>query len=86
MPVISYYETLLFHNAMGKHKDTFIYYPIAIAKCYEIGTKYRYFCIAMTKTYPSLPSHFAVTEIYKSEYGMPYATRLLRIPFEDISQ
>lgn len=85
-PIISHSEMIIFHNAMCQHKDIYYYHPIAVAKCFEIGTKYRFLCIAKTKSIPSIPSHFANIEIYQSERGMPYATRLAQTPFDGIFQ
>jgi hypothetical protein len=81
-PVITKYEALLFYNAMKKHKDHFIYNPIAIARREETGTKYRFLCIATPKTNPGPSSHFADIEIYKPNNGMPYATCLFRLDFD----
>jgi len=80
-PVISSYEALLLYNALKRHDDNFYYYPIAIAKREEIGTKYRYLCIAKPKTIPGPPSHYADVEVYKPYAGMPYATCLYRLDF-----
>ena len=83
-PVISYYESLLFYNALFQYKDNFYYSPIAIAKREETGTKYRFLCIAKPKTYPGACSHLTTIEIYKPANGMPYTTKLSRIPFPQL--
>lgn len=85
-PAFTSYELQLFHNAMCHHKDTYYYYPIAVAKNKEVGTKYRFLCIAKSKSYPYTPSHFANIEIYKSDRGAPYATRLIKLPFDFLIQ
>lgn len=82
-PVISYYEALLFYNVMQKHQDEFYYTPIAKAKREETGMKYRFLCIAMLKSKPGLSSHFADIEIYKPISGMPYATNLFKVEFNN---
>lgn len=77
-PVITKYEALLFYNAMQNHQDAFYYTPIAVAKHEEIGTKYRFLCIAAPKANPEASSLFADIEIYKPVAGRPYATCLYR--------
>ena len=78
-PTISPYVALLFYNAMLRHYDFFSYTPVAVAKREEIGTKYRYLCIAQARNAPDQDSLFACIEIYKPIAGMPYATRLHRM-------
>ncbi|HWT76894.1 MAG TPA: hypothetical protein VN258_19510 [Mobilitalea sp.] len=81
-PEITYYEALLFYNAMQRHLDPYYYKPIAVAKREQSGMKYRFLCIAMPKYAPGPPSHFADIEIYKPIAGMPYASGLYRIDFD----
>lgn len=83
-PVISHYESLLFINALSKHKDQYRYYPISVAKREEIGLKYRYLCIAKSAIIDESRSHFANIEVYKPPQGMPYVTRLRRLSFDQI--
>lgn len=83
-PIKSNYEVLLLYNALRRHPDSYSYKPIAIAKREETGTKYRYLCIATSKSNPFCASHFADIEIYKPQMGMPYATSLYRIEFVDM--
>ncbi|MDF2537243.1 MAG: hypothetical protein K0S76_264 [Herbinix sp.] len=78
-PLVSYYDSLLFYNSISRYKDPYSYKPIAIAKREEIGLKYRFLCVAVPKEATQPTSHFALIEIYKSEKGMPYITRLHRI-------
>jgi len=84
-PLISQYELLLFYNAVSRHIDSNHYIPIAMAKREESGMKYRFLCIAEPNTYHGPPTHFANIEIYKSEQGMPYATRIHKIQFDQYS-
>lgn len=79
-PRISPYDALLFYNAMKRHYDLFYYTPIAVAKREEVGTKYRFLCIAHYRNAPEQDSLFARIEVYKPIAGMPYATRLHRLP------
>jgi len=81
-PLISQDDFLLFCNALSRHKDSYYYRPIAIAKCEEAGLKYRFLCIAEPNTFQGPPTHFANIEIYKPTQGMPYATRIHRICFD----
>ena len=81
-PVITYYDSLMFYNALKKHPDSYFYRPIAIARREETGIKYRFLCIAFPKDNPFNPAHFADIEIYKPLLGMPYATSLFKIDFE----
>ena len=81
-PTVSPYDALLFYNTMKRHYDLFDYIPIAVAKREEIGTKYRYFCVAQARNAPDQASLFANIEIYKPIAGMPYATRLHRFSQE----
>ncbi len=83
-PWISGYEALLFHNAMQKHKASFQYNPIALAKHEEIGMKYRFLCIATPKNQMVPPAHFAIVELYKPINGMPYLSMILRANFDDM--
>ncbi|MDF2904734.1 MAG: hypothetical protein K0R34_55 [Herbinix sp.] len=78
-PTISPYDALLFYNAMKRHYDPFCYTPVAVAKREEIGTKYRYLCIAHYRNALEQDSLFARIEIYKPIAGMPYATCLHRL-------
>lgn len=83
-PFMSNYEIVLLHNALRRHQDNFFYNPIALAKREEAGMKYRFLCIAVPKTYPGPPSHFADIEIYKPMKGMPYCTSLYRKDFDSM--
>ena len=83
-PDITEYEASLFNYAMYEHKDYYYYCPIAIAKREEIGMKYRFLCIAKPWDALAYCSHLAEIEIYKPVAGMPYATCLYRICFDDI--
>lgn len=78
-PIQSPYDVLLFYNSMKKHIDSFCYTPIAIARREEIGTKYRFLCLAYDKADPDAASQFASIEIYKPMTGLPYPTRLHRL-------
>ena len=82
-PTVSPYDALLFYNTMKRYYDQFEYIPIAVAKREEIGTKYRYLCIAQARNAPDHDTLFAGIEIYKPIAGTPYATRLHRF-FPDI--
>jgi hypothetical protein len=81
-PQISPYELLLFNNAVSRHKDSYGYWPIAMAKREETGIKYRFLCIAQSLSPLAPPSHFACIEVYKSEKGMPYVTRIHKSSFD----
>lgn len=81
-PVLTNYDALMFYNILSKHPDMYYYRPIAIAKREETGVKYRYLCIAFSKSNPYYPSHFADIEIYKPPRGIPYATSLYRMDFD----
>lgn len=83
-PLVSYYDVLLFYNAMKKHQDGYDYSPIAVAKREEYGLKYRFLCIAKPKLNPGFSSHFADIEIYKPRKGLPYATYLYRLDFNQL--
>jgi hypothetical protein len=83
-PAISDYELLLLQNALHKHHDEYQYHPIAIARREETGVRYRFFCIAVSISDTSLPSHFADIEIYKPPTGMPYISSLYRIQFDSL--
>jgi hypothetical protein len=83
-PYLSEYDTLILYNALTKHSDSFYYKPIALAKREETGMKYRFLCIALPKEFPINPSHFADIEVYKPQLGMPYATGLYRIEFDNM--
>lgn len=76
---ITHDEALIFYNALIRHNDPFYYYPIAVAKREETGTKYRFLCIARPKNVPAQSSHFVGIEIYKPILGMPYATCLHKL-------
>ncbi|MDF2484638.1 MAG: hypothetical protein K0R46_806 [Herbinix sp.] len=78
-PITSHYDALLFYNAMKRHYDPFYYIPISVAKREEIGTKYRFLCIARDRSNPEQASLFAKIELYKPPVGIPYATSLYRI-------
>ena len=80
-PVISFEELLLYHNAISYHSDSFYYHPVAVAKRHETGVRYRFLCIINPKGFPEGPTHFAITELYKPDQGMPYVTRV--IPLTD---
>lgn len=82
---LSYYDIIMFHNVMNSHCDSYIYIPIALAKREEIGIKYRYLCIAQPKSIYGPDSHLVIVEIYRSEMGVPYATRIKRIHFDELS-
>jgi hypothetical protein len=83
-PVISDYENYLFFFAMRRNQDIYRYYPIAVAKREEVGTKYRFLCIAVPKKQPDTPSHFADIGIYKPAQGLPYPICLYCQDFESI--
>jgi hypothetical protein len=83
--LISQSDLLLFYNSISCHKNPFIYRPIALAKRDEVGTKYRFLCIAQSDQFPGHSSHFANIEIYKPEKGMPYTTRIHRINFDQFT-
>lgn len=82
-PVVPYYEMMLFQNAISQNRDAFCYFPVAMAKRCEVGMKYRYLCIVRQNTFPAKPTSFVIIEIYKSELGIPYITRRLRVTAED---
>lgn len=83
-PTITYYEALLLYNALQKHQDDYRYHPVALAKREEVGTKYRFLCIATPESNPLLSSHFADIEVYKPINGMPYITSLFRLDFDNM--
>lgn len=82
-PVIPCYESVLFHNAMSNCRDTSIFFPVAVAKRHETGTKYRYLCVVCPDTVPASATSFVIIEIYKSELGAPYVTRRLYLSVVD---
>ncbi len=62
-PTVSPYDALLFYNTMKHHHDLFDYIPIAVAKREEIGTIYRYLCIAQASNAPDQDTLFVGIEI-----------------------
>lgn len=83
-PLVSHYDVLLFYNVMDKHQDHYFYRPIAVARREEYGWKYRFMCIAMPRQNPGVISHFADIEIYTPYKGLPYASYLCRIDFDQL--
>lgn len=83
-PNITYDDYIMFHNVMNNHVDSYVYQPIALARREEIGTKYRFLCIAQPKDLFRPDSHLVIIEIYRSQKGSPYATRLKRISFDEL--
>lgn len=83
-PAISNYDSLIFYNALKKHSDFYYYKPIALAKREETGMKYRFLCIAIPRSTPCHPSHFAQIEVYKPQMGMPYVTINYRLEFDKL--
>lgn len=83
-PVISYYEMLLFRNAIKNHSNYFYYIPIAIARREEAGRRYRFLCIAKAVA-SGLSTHFSDIEVYKPHFGKPYATCVNNIAFDCMS-
>lgn len=83
-PVIPLKELLLFHNALSHRSESCGYYPVAVAKRSETGIRYRFLCIDNRVKLPGTPSRFLITEIYKPEQGMPYVTRIIPIPIENL--
>lgn len=81
---MTYNESMLLQYVMKKHRDSFYYIPIAVAKREEIGIKYRFLCIAHSKLNKS-PSHFTIIGLYKPEKGMPYATSMGKITFDNFN-
>jgi hypothetical protein len=82
-PVIPCYELLLFHNAMSQYRDACSFFPVAVAKRCEMGTKYRYLCLAKPEAVPDGPTKFVIIELYKPEMGAPYVTQRLCVSVED---
>lgn len=81
---ISNYEALLLYNALKRHKDTFCYHPIAVAKREETGMKYHFLCIAEPTSIHCGNTHFVDIELYKPMAGMPYITRMKKLNFEGL--
>lgn len=73
-PYLTPYDSFIFYNAIGKHKDYF-YTPVAVAKQIVNGTNYRFICIAEPQQ-ENLSAHFAVADIYKPISGEPYVTNI----------
>ncbi|MDF2540408.1 MAG: hypothetical protein K0S47_126 [Herbinix sp.] len=80
-PFLSHYEMILFQSVIGQHRD-YLYYPVSVARRHEIGTKYRYLCIAKKNHTDSGYDTFANIEIYQPLRGKPYPTRIHRIDFD----
>jgi len=85
------YETMIddrdlyiLYYALRKHKDSYNYYPLAMAKRAEIGSNYRFLCIAVPKENHECASHLAVIGVYLPPAGKPYATCLYRKDFDQI--
>ncbi len=70
----------MFRDTMSCRTDPYHYYPVAMAKRSEVGTRYRYLCLKNPKTFG--PSGLVIAEIYKPEQGMPYTTKLIPVSIE----
>lgn len=77
-PMISHYEALLFYHALRRHRDSYHYYPIAVASREEVGMKYHFLCIAKLISDPAFSSQLVEIEIYKPAKSLPYATYIHR--------
>lgn len=76
-PYLTPYDSFIFYNAIGKHKDYF-YTPIAVAKQIVNGTNFRFICIAKPLL-DNLNPHFAIVDIYKPINGEAYTTNITAI-------
>lgn len=82
--MIDDYDIHLLYNAMRRHQDAYNYYPLAVAKREEIGSNYRFLCIAIPKANQEYASHLTVIGVYKPPAGIPYATCLYRQDFDQL--
>jgi len=74
----------ILYTALQKYKDQYNYYPLVVAKRDEIGSNYRFLCIAIPKANPEHVSHLAEIGVYAPPAGKPYATCLHRRDFDQI--
>jgi hypothetical protein len=77
-PKISNYEALLFYHALRRHRDSYYYFPIAVASREEVGVKYHFLCIAKPKSNQASSSQLVEIEVYKPAKSLPYATYIHR--------
>lgn len=82
--MIDDYDLHILYSAMRKHQDAYNYYPIAVAKRTELGSNYRFLCIAIPVQNQDYVSHLAVIGVYKPPNGFPYATCLHRKDFDEL--
>lgn len=74
----------ILYNALLPVEDSYIYYPLAVAKRSEVGLNYRFLCLAVPGKNQECASHLAVIGVYKPPYGVPYATCLYKKDFDQL--